>query len=200
MLNASPTSLKKLRKSSMSRNNSKKWRDYKEDSITRKILKEEDKQRSLKMIITTKSWLASSRLLMSSTPLNCLLRSILPNHLVPRKFKKPELPESKKKKENSKEKEIKNWLWAIQISVSREPELSRKTNLFTSTTISSRMFTPDNSTAKDKLLRKRKSLRPNWQKLNLENKKLSIRKLLKLSRQPTRKITASKEKPLRKSS
>ena len=68
------------------------------------------------------------------------------------------------------------------MSVLKIQELKRQTNLFTNTTVSLRMFTLDNSIAKENLLRKRKRLKTNWLKLNQESNKLSMKKFLKLSK------------------
>ena len=73
------------------------------------------------------------------------------------------------------------------MSVLKQLESRRKTNLFTSITASLRMFTLENSAAKENPLRKRKSLRPKWPKLSKENKKSSMKKSQKPSRLPLRK-------------
>jgi hypothetical protein len=52
---------------------------------------------------------------------------------------------------------------------------------------------------KENPLRKRKRLKPNWLRLNLESKKSSIKKLQKQSKLPQRRTMASKKSHLRKS-
>jgi hypothetical protein len=78
------------------------------------------------------------------------------------KFWKPELLEFRRMRRHFKDLETRSWLCLILMSVLKIQELKKQTNLFTNTTVSLRMFTLDNSTARENLLRKRKRSKTNW--------------------------------------
>ena len=143
------------------------------------------------MSTSLKSRLTSKRLLMKFTPSNSPSRSTRLKLLDLRKSKRPELLESNQMRESNKDSEVLKPSWLIQTSELKVLEKKRPISLSTSTTLSSRMFTPENSPVKDKLSLERKTSRPNWPKLSKESKKSSTRKLLKLSKLPIRKTTVS---------
>jgi hypothetical protein len=163
-----------------------------------RTLREVDKLRKPRMSTSSRSKLTSKRLLMKFTQSNSPSRSTKLKLLDLRKSKRPELPESNQMRESNKDLEVLKPSWHIQISELKALEKKRPTSSFTSTTLSLRMFTPENSPVKDKISRKRKTSRPNWPELSKENKKFSTRKSLKLSKLPTRKTMVSSKNLLKR--
>jgi len=74
----------------------------------RKTLREEDKLGSTKMITTIKSWLIRKWLLTNCMLSNFLSKLTKLKLLEPKKFKRLNLLENKKRKEDSKESKVKN--------------------------------------------------------------------------------------------
>lgn len=179
----SSSSLKKLRKTKMSRNSNKKWKGCKEDSTTRKISREADKLRKLNKTTSLRAWPTNKRQLMKFTLNNSPSESTKLRLLELRKFKmpeSPELPENKMMRESFRDSETRSLSCLTQMSVLKQLELQRPSSLFRSTTLSLRTVTLENSTASNKPSRKRKTSKLDWPRLRQENKKSSMRLLLKL--------------------